>query len=94
MAPFLANLLTLVPPAPPPGAGSNLVFFLYLGPQTVLPLASILAAAVGVLLLFGRRFSGLARSFFKAVRGRIKRVPAGEPESEDAPQETDQSAQT
>jgi hypothetical protein len=39
----------------------------YLGPDTMLPLASILAALVGVLLMFGRRAAGLVR---RAIRPR------------------------
>lgn len=38
--------------------------FLYLGPETVLPVASFLAAIVGVLLLFWNFFVGKIRRLF------------------------------
>ncbi len=40
------------------------MIMLYLGPNTVLPLASVLAAIVGVLLIAPRYFIGLARKGF------------------------------
>jgi hypothetical protein len=41
--------------------------FLYIGPETMLPLASALAAIGGVLLLFWHRFIGLIRKFWRIV---------------------------
>ncbi len=41
----------------------------YVGPETILPVTSALAAAGGVLMLFG----GYFRRFFKWVIGRIFR---------------------
>jgi len=40
---------------------------LYIGPETMLPLASALAAIGGVLLLFWHRFIGLIRKFWRIV---------------------------
>ncbi len=37
----------------------------YMGPQTVLPLASAIAAIIGVILIFWRFLTGLVRKFFK-----------------------------
>ncbi len=41
----------------------------YLGPDTLLPLGSALAAILGVFLLFGRRAFDLARAAVRKVRG-------------------------
>jgi len=38
---------------------------LYIGPETMLPLASALAAVGGVLLLFWQRLVGLIRKFWR-----------------------------
>jgi len=37
----------------------------YLGPQTVLPVASAVAAVIGFVLIFWRFLTGLVRKFFK-----------------------------
>lgn len=44
--------------------------FLYLGPETTLPLASALAAIIGVLLIFWRRALVVASKIFRAVKSR------------------------
>jgi hypothetical protein len=41
--------------------------FLYIGPETMLPLASALAAILGVLLMFWQRFVGLLRKFWRML---------------------------
>ncbi len=41
----------------------------YLGPDTLMPLGSALAAILGVILLFGRRALGLARGGLRKARG-------------------------
>jgi hypothetical protein len=41
--------------------------FLYIGPETILPLTSAIAAIVGVLLMFWQRFVGLVRWLWRAV---------------------------
>lgn len=43
------------------------VFVAYLGPNTVLPLASALAASIGIVLVFWRYIVGLVRKVFRAV---------------------------
>ena len=57
---------------------------LYLGPETIMPLASILAAIVGFFLLFGRSVIGF---FKKIIRKRSspsdEAVPYVEPEDEE-----------
>ena len=40
---------------------------LYIGPETMLPLASALAAIGGVLLVFWHRFVGLLRKLWRIV---------------------------
>ncbi len=58
----------------------NLIVSGYLGPDSMMPLASILAAAVGVILLFWNRGAGLVRKLF----GRGSREePADSPGPED-----------
>lgn len=44
---------------------------MYIGPDTVLPFASAIAAITGFVLIFWRRFVGLVRSAVSAVRRRI-----------------------
>ena len=54
--------------------------FRYLGPDSLIPLASILAAALGFILLFWQRAVGLVRRLL----GRGKREePADSPKPED-----------
>ncbi len=48
------------------------MLFAYFGPETVLPLASVVATAVGVVLMFGRMTFRLALAPFKWV-GRSRR---------------------
>jgi len=57
---------------------------LYLGPETVLPLASILAAAIGVILMFWRTVLGFARQGINTV---LRRETNAEtiPPHDDAP---------
>jgi len=40
---------------------------LYIGPETILPLTSALAAILGILLMFWHRFIGLLRKFWKLI---------------------------
>lgn len=44
---------------------------MYIGPDTILPFASAIAAVMGFVLMFWRRFVGLMRSAFSSVRRRI-----------------------
>jgi hypothetical protein len=48
--------------------------FAYFSPETVLPLTSILASAVGVLLLFGRASLRLVRRLIRIATLRGRRV--------------------
>jgi hypothetical protein len=58
---------------------------LYLGPNNVMPLASIAAAVVGVILIFWRFALGLVRG---AVRTLFRQKPSSSPtgETKDDPQ--------
>jgi hypothetical protein len=59
---------------------SNLIVFGYLGPENLIPLASILAAAIGFILLFWQRGVRLVRRLL----GRSRRdEPADLPSPED-----------
>lgn len=55
---------------------SNIAFLvltsglLYLGPETIMPLASILAAIVGVILIFWRYITGFLRRIFRRITGK------------------------
>lgn len=46
----------------------SIMLFAYVGPETMLPLASILAGAVGVLLMFGRNVMMFGRKMVRGVR--------------------------
>ncbi|HEX9075740.1 MAG TPA: hypothetical protein VF932_08155 [Anaerolineae bacterium] len=61
---------------------------LYLGPNTVLPLASILAAVVGLLLIAPRYFIGLIRKGFRRAMQAVRRE-APPAESENAARDAD-----
>jgi hypothetical protein len=43
------------------------MIMLYIGPETMLPLASALAAIGGVLLMFWQRFVGLVRKLWRVI---------------------------
>jgi hypothetical protein len=43
------------------------IMMLYIGPETMLPLASALAAIGGVLLMFWQRFVGLVRKLWRVI---------------------------
>jgi hypothetical protein len=47
----------------------SIMLFAYVGPETMFPLASILAGAVGVLLMFGRNVLMFGRKLVRGVRG-------------------------
>jgi hypothetical protein len=49
------------------------MLFSYVGPETMLPLASILTGAVGVLLMFGRNIMTIGRKMMRGVRGLMGR---------------------
>jgi hypothetical protein len=47
----------------------SVMLFAYVGPETMLPLASVLAGAVGLLLMFGRNVMMFGRKIVRGVRG-------------------------
>ena len=49
------------------GLTSNL---LYLGPETIMPLASLIAAIVGVILIFWRFILKGVKNFFRLITGK------------------------
>lgn len=49
--------------------GQYLPVFLYLGPETILPLASAAAAVVGVVLIFWRYIVSSAKKLIRMIRG-------------------------
>jgi hypothetical protein len=54
--------------------GGRLVFFAYFGPETTLPLASVLAASLGFLMMMGR---GSLRVVMRVVQAAFPRLKAG-----------------
>jgi hypothetical protein len=43
------------------------MLFAYLGPETMMPVASIVAAAAGVFLMFGRNVISFCRNVFRRI---------------------------
>ncbi len=60
------NLFSLMGPLRPPE---------YLGPETLMPLASILAAIAGFFLLFWRLIVKFVKTLYRKVRGLPDEVP-------------------
>lgn len=52
-------------------------FLLYIGPDALMPVASALAAVVGLLLMFWRRTVGLVRALAQRVAGAARRLFGG-----------------
>ncbi len=46
------------------------IVFLYFGPETVLPLASVVASVIGVVLIFWRYLIGVGRKALKTFIGK------------------------
>jgi hypothetical protein len=67
----------------PPGAERLWPFtILYFSPDSIMPLTSAIAGAIGILLIFWRQLARLARRAFRFVRARLQRSgpgPAPEP---------------
>lgn len=61
----------------PPATTHPLVAY-YLGPDTVLPVVSIIAAVIGVILMFGRNVIGFLRMGVQTVlrRGQAEPTPS------------------
>lgn len=53
------------------------MLFGYVGPETMMPLASVIAAVVGVFLMFGRNVMSIARGVVRKVRSLGGREEAG-----------------
>jgi hypothetical protein len=64
-----ATQLSALPPPQPETVG-----LLYLGPDTVLPLASIIAGAIGIILMFWRRLMGGLRTSYETLFHREQEV--------------------
>ena len=77
----LPEFLSLSLPIYNAGPFAEPLFFLYLGPQTVLPVASIIAALVGVILMFWR----LILRFIKKLINSVRRKPGLKPENNPEP---------
>lgn len=68
------------------------VGLLYLGPETIMPLASILAAALGLLLIVWRHIWGFMKKVYKFAYYKITQKTVVEPEPVDtAPEIRDES---
>ena len=61
---------------------------LYLGPETIMPLASMIAAAIGILLIFWRFLFDKAKKAYKFIIHKITGKPIAEPVYVDAGDET------
>jgi hypothetical protein len=49
------------------------MLFAYFGPETMMPVASVVAAAVGVVMMFGRNILGFGRSLIDRARPHPRR---------------------
>jgi hypothetical protein len=49
------------------------MLFAYIGPETMLPVASVIAGAVGVAMMFGHRISLFARNVWRRILPQTKR---------------------
>jgi hypothetical protein len=62
-----AHLLSFVGPVVSDG-GQYMVAFLYLGPDTILPLTSAIAAVLGVVLIFWRYILSAIKKLIRKIR--------------------------
>ena len=62
-----------------------LMLFAYIGPETMMPLASGIAAIVGVFLMFGRSVMLIFRNVTRKVGAVFVRKGAGSPRRVDLP---------
>jgi len=72
---------------PPVGLKTLTVGLLYLGPDTIMPLASILAAGLGLLLIVWRHVWRFVKRIYKFAYHKITRKPIEEPEPVETPVE-------
>jgi hypothetical protein len=55
--------------------GLSITLLAYLGPETMLPMTSVIAGAAGVVMMFGRTFARLLRNSFRAIAPTAKGGP-------------------
>jgi hypothetical protein len=60
------------------------MLFAYIGPETMMPVASVLAGVVGVFMMFGRSVVGFGRGLVRRVP-KPKTAEKPEPDSLDEP---------
>ena len=63
---------------------------LYLGPETVMPLASIIAAVVGFLLIFWSLLLRPIKKIYRLIMSKVNGTPASDSEVTDAADEIDE----
>ncbi|MFB3903298.1 MAG: hypothetical protein ACE15E_07585 [Acidobacteriota bacterium] len=68
------SLVTFFAPSYSFHAPSQWLIFLYLGPDSMMPLASALAAIIGTLLMFWHRLVGWARRAYRGVTLKIREI--------------------
>jgi hypothetical protein len=63
------------------------MLFAYIGPETMMPVASVIAAVAGVFMMFGRNVVGFVRGLVRRVwpGSNRKKVTKPGPGSSDAP---------
>lgn len=66
---FMLNLAASGPTNGPGMFLENWLVLLYLGPETIMPLASILAAVLGFLLIFWRWIANFIKKIFRRSNG-------------------------
>jgi hypothetical protein len=49
------------------------MLFAYVGPETILPVASVFAAVLGVLMMFGRKILAFGRNLVRRLSPRSRR---------------------
>jgi hypothetical protein len=52
---------------------------MYLGPESIMPIASVLAAIIGVILILWRYLIGIIKRAYKYLYHKITRTPVPEP---------------
>jgi hypothetical protein len=60
------------------------MLFAYIGPETMMPLASVIAAAAGVFMMFGRTIVGFGRGLVRRVWPGAGRQKVNQPAPEAA----------
>jgi hypothetical protein len=60
------------------------MLFAYLGPETMMPVASIVAAVAGVVMMFGRSIASFGRNVLRRIWPAPTPGPAPDPKSTEA----------